>query len=157
MEDTKDDTEPVLLVPPPLTQSSYAILLENNYVARTWHPEGRYGSRTHAHKVEVGAEVGKSQIVTKIGLPILKSNENIKFIKKCLQERDENIDDDDSKDSKDSNSITHTSTSNTGMRMKKKMKMEINEPESSLVQLLSTPGVQLIFKKAIISNRIPKK
>lgn len=38
--------EPVLLVPPRLTQSAYALLVKHGLVPRKWHLEGRYGSRT---------------------------------------------------------------------------------------------------------------
>lgn len=50
----------VLLVPPRLTKTSYKILLECQCVARSWHLQGRHGSRTHKH-MEGG----------RIGLPIL--------------------------------------------------------------------------------------
>lgn len=53
--------EPVLLVPPRLTQSAYATLSHAACVPRRWHLEGRYGSRTHC------CEDGK------MGLPILPS------------------------------------------------------------------------------------
>lgn len=43
---TKAPKEPVLLVPPRLTQSAYALLVKNDLVPRKWHLEGRYGSRT---------------------------------------------------------------------------------------------------------------
>lgn len=39
--------EYVLHVPPRLTKSAYQILLASNAVPRTWHLEGRFGSRTH--------------------------------------------------------------------------------------------------------------
>lgn len=39
--------EYVLHVPPRLTKSAYQILLISNAVPRTWHLEGRFGSRTH--------------------------------------------------------------------------------------------------------------
>lgn len=38
--------EPVLLVPPQLTRSAYALLVKHGLVPRKWHMEGRYGSRT---------------------------------------------------------------------------------------------------------------
>ena len=38
--------EPVLVVPPHRTQSSYALLVKHGLVPRKWHLEGRYGSRT---------------------------------------------------------------------------------------------------------------
>ena len=38
--------EPVLLVPPQLTKSAYALLVKHGLVPRKWHLEGRYGSRT---------------------------------------------------------------------------------------------------------------
>lgn len=39
--------EYVLHIPPRLTKSAYQILLISNAVSRTWHLEGRFGSRTH--------------------------------------------------------------------------------------------------------------
>ena len=39
--------EYVLHVPPRLTKSAYQILIASNAVPRTWHLEGRFGSRTH--------------------------------------------------------------------------------------------------------------
>ena len=40
-------TESVLIVPKRLTKSGYQVLINCNGVARPWHIEGRYGSRTH--------------------------------------------------------------------------------------------------------------
>lgn len=37
----------VLLVPPRLTQVAFQLLVRHALVARSWHLEGRYGSRTH--------------------------------------------------------------------------------------------------------------
>ena len=50
----------VLLVPPQLAQSSYALLKEAHCVARPWHFEGRFGSRTHKD-IKSG----------KIGIPVI--------------------------------------------------------------------------------------
>ena len=52
----------VLLVPPKLTQSTHAILLRADCLARPWHLEGRFGSRTHA----VGNDDNK-----RMGIPVL--------------------------------------------------------------------------------------
>ena len=42
-----DKKEYVLVVPSRLTKSCYQVLIDCNWVARPWHLEGRYGSRTH--------------------------------------------------------------------------------------------------------------
>jgi DNA (cytosine-5)-methyltransferase 1 len=39
--------EDVLMIPKHLTKEIYPILVRNQWVARPWHLEGRYGSRTH--------------------------------------------------------------------------------------------------------------
>ena len=53
----------VLLVPPKVTQSAHALLLKANCLARPWHLEGRFGSRTHAVVLEGH--------VKRIGIPVL--------------------------------------------------------------------------------------
>jgi len=40
----RDELEPVLAVPPPLTRVAYAALARNDLVPRKWHVEGRYGT-----------------------------------------------------------------------------------------------------------------
>ncbi|KAI2495044.1 C-5 cytosine-specific DNA methylase [Fragilaria crotonensis] len=40
-------TEYVVVVPNRLTKAAYQVLIDNQWVARPWHLEGRYGSRTH--------------------------------------------------------------------------------------------------------------
>ena len=79
------EEEPVLLVPPQLTQSAYALLVKHGLVPRKWHLEGRYGSRTfrpsdHAHD-EISApaaqrckvENDEPKIDRRMGLPLLLS------------------------------------------------------------------------------------
>ena len=41
------ETEYVIILPNRLTKVGYQVLIENQWVARPWHLEGRYGSRTH--------------------------------------------------------------------------------------------------------------
>ena len=72
--------EPVLLVPPHLTKSAYAILVDNSFVARPWHKEGRYGSRTH--KID-----RKSN-----GIPLINSTEKIGFLLDLIQKRNHGVD-----------------------------------------------------------------
>ena len=55
--------EPVLLVPPKLTGPAYALLVKHGLVARTWHLEGRFGSRTF--------RPGLSDNDERMGLPLL--------------------------------------------------------------------------------------
>ena len=87
--------EPVLLVPPQLTQSAYALLVKHGLVPRKWHLEGRYGSRTFrpsdysspptptsqkrkvAKETPVSKDCGASEVVNiidrRMGLPLLES------------------------------------------------------------------------------------
>lgn len=60
--DPDHDHEPVLLVPPKLTKSAYAQLLNLNLVPRKWHPEGRYGSRTHKVNDKIGIPLQRCRI-----------------------------------------------------------------------------------------------
>ena len=117
MENPND--EPVLLVPPKLTKSAYAILLDHNLVPRKWHPEGRYGSRTHKFK-------------DKIGLPLLLSCQvQIQAIQAML----------------DPNHHHHHHRPNDSIGI---------HASISLCKLLKEPGVELVFKPAVVSNRIPR-
>ena len=84
--------EPVLLVPPRLTQSAYALLVKNNLVPRKWHLEGRYGSRTFrpskhrdnheetgdksARKTEHEADGDEREEDRRMGLPLLQCAAN---------------------------------------------------------------------------------
>lgn len=68
----------VLLVPPKLTNSSYAILVEAECVFRPWHLEGRFGSRTHRHVNSCGSDTedGSTSSTTtttnyRIAIPVL--------------------------------------------------------------------------------------
>lgn len=72
--------EPVLSVPPHLTKSAYSILVDNSFVARPWHKEGRYGSRTH--KID-----RKSN-----GIPLINSPEKIAFLLDLIQKRNHGVD-----------------------------------------------------------------
>ena len=83
--------EPVLLVPPQLTQSAYALLVKHGLVPRKWHMEGRYGSRTFrpsdspaptptsqkrkvAKETTASKDCGASESVDRrMGLPLLES------------------------------------------------------------------------------------
>ena len=83
--------EPVLLVPPQLTKSAFALLVKHGLVPRKWHMEGRYGSRTFrpsdyedsvpsSQKRKVANEPTKSEdgsstgsIDRRMGLPLLGS------------------------------------------------------------------------------------
>lgn len=76
VDDAAIDLEPVLLVPPKFAKVAYAALRSQNCVPRTWHPEGRYGSRTH-------------KVGDKIGLPVLSHKEvldRIKYQLHCAEE-----------------------------------------------------------------------
>jgi DNA (cytosine-5)-methyltransferase 1 len=75
-----ESTEPVLLVPSYLTKSAYAILVENNFVPRTWHKEGRYGSRTH--KIDSKRN----------GIPLINSTEKVGVILDLIQKRNQGVD-----------------------------------------------------------------
>ena len=56
--------EYVLVVPPKLAKSSYEILIKHKCVARPWHLEGRYGSRTHRiSETEVGIPVISEEVL----------------------------------------------------------------------------------------------
>uniref|UniRef100_A0A7S4SA65 DNA (cytosine-5-)-methyltransferase n=2 Tax=Ditylum brightwellii TaxID=49249 RepID=A0A7S4SA65_9STRA len=137
-KDDKKDVEAVLLVPPPYTKSCYAILMKHDCVGRTWHPEGRYGSRTHKvdsshyqenddedYKKEEGEE--KKKYSYKVGIPLLQSK--VSLIQQILDKK---------------------------KKQQQQPKCEITN-ESSLEEFLrTTPKVQLIYKEPIISNRIPK-
>jgi DNA (cytosine-5)-methyltransferase 1 len=57
----------VLVVPPPLTQRVYQLLVETKCVPRGWHIEGRYGSRTHEH-----CDSGTGQRM--IAIPVLSAD-----------------------------------------------------------------------------------
>ena len=80
------EEEPVLLIPPQLTQSAYALLVKHGLVPRKFHLEGRYGSRTfrpsdHANdKISAPAaqrhkkvENDEPTIDRRMGLPLLQS------------------------------------------------------------------------------------
>ena len=62
MDNLDPDHEPVLLVSPKLTKSTYAQLLNFNLVPRKWHPEGRYGSRTHKVNDKIGIPLQRCRI-----------------------------------------------------------------------------------------------
>ena len=80
------EEEPVLLVPPQLTQSAYALLVKHGLVSRKWHLDGRYGSRTfrpsdHANDESSApaaqrhkkVENDEPEIDRRMGLPLLQS------------------------------------------------------------------------------------
>ena len=145
MEDP--DKEPVLLVPPRLSKSAYATLLSHDYVPRKWHVEGRYGSRTH--KVEGSGG--------KIGLPLLRSPANIKFITALLRERDEKLSTSLTADMRVELDVQveqeNTIIDDGGKQLLDGCKCE----SSSLRELMFTPGVELIFETPAVSNRIPRE
>ena len=132
-ETDNKDFEPVLLVPPKLAKTSYATLLSHNYVPRKWHPEGRYGSRT-------------PKVQDKIGIPLLrhKRKEILERINFKSQQLPHNAGG-ESCETDDSNS--HDDTTCTRKRQR---------TSSSLYDLLVTPGVELIYEKPTLSNRIPR-
>lgn len=138
------DKEPVLLVPPRLTKSSYATLLSLDYVPRKWHLEGRHGSRTH-----------KVEDRNKIGIPLLRSPDKIKSIASILKRRDDAF---------------HAQDVPTTHKNEKKRKNANGDEDedhnhgdgsadsssSALRELLFTPGVELVYKTPVLSNKIPK-
>jgi hypothetical protein len=122
-----NEKEPVLVVPPQLTKSSYATLLSLEYVPQKWHLEGRYGSRTH-----------KIEHENKIGIPLLRSTDKIQFLESVLKRRS------DASQSTDGQQPTNL----------EKCSDHCND---ALFDLLTTPGVDLVFKPPVPSNRIPKE
>ncbi len=118
-DDDTDQLEPVLVVPPKLAKAAYAILCSQNCVPRPWHPEGRYGSRTH--------KVGND----KIGLPLLRQKDVVERIQSHL--------------------LDHP----RGRGEEVPWKTE-ERPPTDLTELLDMEGVELIYEKPILSNRIPK-
>jgi DNA (cytosine-5)-methyltransferase 1 len=112
-------TEPVLLVPSHLTKSSYAILVENSFVPRTWHKEGRYGSRTHKFDRK------------RNGIPLINSPEKVDFILNLIRKRNHGFD------------ITECKEACT-------VSMQ------NLIELVSTPDVDLVFHTPVASNKIPR-
>ncbi len=130
----KVDTEPVLLLPPQLTKSTYATLLALDFVPRKWHVEGRYGSRTH--KVEEKNEGKPSR--NKIGIPLLPSLKNIRFIESILKTRDDGCDEETNSNYVDTYGLASSK--------------DLRDLHASLL----TPGVQLVHKPPVASNKIPK-
>ena len=122
----QDQFEPVLLVPPRLTKSSYATLLSLDCVPRKWHLAGRHGSRTH--KI-LDDDNDASVRGGRIGIPLIKSPENIQLITSMMANK--NVNDG--------------------------CKHEHDHEHADLQNLLSTPGVELIFKPPVPSNKIPKE
>ena len=139
------DKEPVLLVPPRLTKSSYATLLSLDYVPRKWHLEGRHGSRTH-----------KVEDRNKIGIPLLRSPDKIKSIASILKRRD------------DAFHAQDVPTTHKNEKKRKNANDDEDEEDhhhgdgsadsfsSALRELLFTPGVELVYKTPVLSNKIPK-
>lgn len=60
--------EPVLLVPPQLAKSSYAVLIRCHCVARLWHLAGRHGSRTHRYGDFIAIPILSEEVVSKASL-----------------------------------------------------------------------------------------
>lgn len=75
----EESKEPVLKVPPYLTKTAYAILLENECVPRPWHYGGRFGSRTH--KIDDST----------IGIPLLNLQSKINVIQDIITKRNREI------------------------------------------------------------------
>lgn len=123
-----NEKEPVLVVPPQLTKSAYATLLALDYVPRKWHLEGRYGSRTH-----------KIENENKIGIPLLRSVEKIQFLESVLVSSGQQQQQQQTTDSE------------------KCADAEQCYKKTPLIELLTTPGVDLVFKTPVPSNRIPKE
>ena len=145
--------EPVLVVPAKLTSSAYAVLVSHNAVARKWHNEGRYGSRTHPVDGIEDASGRKC-----IGLPLLETPETIDWIVSFLGKRDNG-------DAEQPNPETTSYANNSDINVDEnvdenedehKHKNERVDSKKSLRDLLSTPGVQLIYETPTVSNRIPK-
>lgn len=127
--------EPVLLVPPKLTKSSYATLLQYNLVARKWHLEGRYGSRTH--KVQGGYQMG---------IPLAVSSESSLSRKEMMTSLMDFI-----QKKCDSNSIDGHNVLEHILQDCKEQNVE------PLLSLLRQEGVDIIIKEPVVSNRIPKE
>jgi DNA (cytosine-5)-methyltransferase 1 len=83
-------TESVLHLPPRLTKSAYQILIATDSVPRSWHLEGRFGSRTHVVEKGVtnGIPVLHNQVTmdeiaqTSAELKELMDNEGVEVVEK---------------------------------------------------------------------------
>ncbi|EED95074.1 predicted protein [Thalassiosira pseudonana CCMP1335] len=83
-------TESVLHLPPRLTKSAYQILIATDSVPRSWHLEGRFGSRTHVVEKGVtnGIPVLHNQVTmdeiaqTSAELKGLMDNEGVEVVEK---------------------------------------------------------------------------
>ncbi|GFH50119.1 hypothetical protein CTEN210_06595 [Chaetoceros tenuissimus] len=131
--------EPVLLVPPKLTKSSYATLIQYDLVARKWHLEGRYGSRTHKVDLEEGY---------KMGIPLAVSSESSATRKEMMVALIEFI------------QKIHDFNSERDA-MKKELEFILQDCKEKnvgpLLSLLMEEGVDIIVKEPVVSNRIPKE
>lgn len=73
----KETEEAVLVIPNRLTQSAYSILKKKNAVAKPFHLEGRYGSRTH--------RIDESHM----GLPLILSEDKLLALADCCNPGDD--------------------------------------------------------------------
>lgn len=132
--------EPVLLVPPKLTKSSYATLIQYDLVARKWHLEGRYGSRTHKVDLEKGY---------KMGIPLAVSLESSTDRKEKMSALMDFI------------QKFHDSSNFDEDSMKKELEAILQDCKEKnvdpLLSLFRQEGVDIVVKEPVMSNRIPKE
>ena len=132
----KGKLEPVLLVPPRLTKTTYAILMNDKCVPRPWHLDGQYGSRTHAIMIQ---DENSTEMVKKMGIPIMLTSARlfVKFrsswnqqyddmeVPKKNQDGDKDTNDDDNNDDKN---------------------LTCFEFSEELKKLLVTEGVDIVYR-----------